>query len=123
MHSPSPQDFGLDEQLRFSLLQLNSWPALPDLLHDTAPHTIRICALLARKPSTGMLIPVILDIAPEVAYPVIGTLYVKGHIAPLGKIIGAPDAVDTAADRASPKLSPATGSFLGRVWLSLIAKP
>lgn len=121
MHPPPHQDFGLGCRLRFSLLQLNSWPALPDLLHDSAPHTIRICALLARKPSTGMLIPVMLDIAPEIAYPLIGTLYLKGHVTALGNIIGS-EATDAAAEYVSPKIPTATASFLGRVWLALMAK-
>lgn len=74
----------LERNLQFSVLQLTSWPPLSDLLLESAPDVTRICALLARKPSVGMLIPVILNIPPQVIYSLLDTLYTKGHISSVG---------------------------------------
>ncbi|MCX7256249.1 MAG: hypothetical protein NTZ64_05785 [Polaromonas sp.] len=62
------------------VLHLTCWPPLEQLLLETAQPVTRICALLARRPSVGMFIPVILDMPPEIIYPLLQMLYEKGHI-------------------------------------------
>ena len=68
--------------LQFQILRLVSWPSIPQMSDSTASHVARICALLARKPSTGMLIPGLLGIPPETAYVLLDQLYAQGHIRP-----------------------------------------
>jgi hypothetical protein len=111
----------LEQNLQLSLLQLTSWPGLPDLLQDTAPSLTRICALLARKPSVGMLIPAMLDMQPQVAYELLETLYAKGHISPVGAVLTPEQADSPRPDSvSSPELPAATASFLGKIWLRLM---
>lgn len=62
------------------VLYLTSWPPLEQLLLETAKPMTRICALLARRPSVGMFIPVVLDMPPEIIYPLLQMLHEKGHI-------------------------------------------
>jgi len=64
------------------VLHLASWPPLSKQWHDTAPHITRICALLARRPSVGTLIPVLLDIPPHIAHSLLEALHASGHIYP-----------------------------------------
>jgi hypothetical protein len=66
--------------LQNQVLHLDSWPSLPSLLPETVPDMTRICALLARRPSVGMLIPILLNIPAEVAYAMLETLHAGGHI-------------------------------------------
>lgn len=109
--------------LQFSVLRLISWPELPDLLLDTAPHVTRICALLARRPSVGMLIPVMLDIPQNVAYALLETLYVNGHISPVGAVLAAEHPVGLKTDQEKlPETCAKTVSFLSKVWHRLTEK-
>lgn len=111
----------LEQNLQLSLLQLTSWPSLSELLQDTAPNLTRICALLARKPSVGMLIPAMLDMQPQVAYALLENLYAKGHISPVGAVLTPEQAVlPKSGPVSSPALPTATASFLGKVWLRLM---
>lgn len=64
------------------VLHLASWPPLSMQWHDMAHHMTRICALLARRPSVGMLIPVMLDIPPHIAHSLLEALHANGHIYP-----------------------------------------
>lgn len=64
------------------VLHLASWPPLSRQWHDTAPHITRICALLARRPSVGALIPVMLDIPPHIVRSLLEALHANGHIYP-----------------------------------------
>lgn len=117
MQTLSNKSSFLENNLQFSILQLASWPALPDLLQETAPHLTRICALLARKPSVGMLIPVMLDMPPQVTYSLLDTLYAKGHICPVGGAVAQEQVAFLKAEPAQrPELPAATASFLGKVW-------
>lgn len=70
----------LQDEIFNKVLHLTSWPPLEQLLLDTAQPMTRICALLARRPSVGMFIPVILDMPPAIIYPLLQRLYQKGHI-------------------------------------------
>lgn len=53
---------------------LASWPPTSLLLQDSGLHLARICALLARRPSVGMAIPV------QTAHFLLETLQACGHI-------------------------------------------
>lgn len=121
MQTLSDKSSFLERNLQFSVLQLASWPSLPDLLLETAPHVTRICALLARKPSVGMLIPVMLDMPPQVTYSLLDNLYAKGHIFPVGGMAAPEQAALLKAEPVqSPELPTATASFLGKVWHRLM---
>lgn len=70
----------LAECIKNQVLHLSSWPSLPKLSQEAVPDVTRICALLARRPSVGMLIPVLLHMPPPAAYALLETLYASGHI-------------------------------------------
>lgn len=111
----------LERNLQFSVLQLTSWPPLSDLLLESAPDVTRICALLARKPSVGMLIPVILNIPPQVIYSLLDTLYTKGHISSVGSGLVAESASLCKIDSTqSLELPMVTASFLDKIWHRLM---
>lgn len=99
------------------VLHLASWPPLSQQWHDTAPHITRICALLARRPSVGMLIPVILDIPPHIVRSLLDTLHANGHIYPAGALVP-----DQAMSSTEPvQVHEAVGlSFLDKLWQRLI---
>ncbi|MDQ3058300.1 MAG: hypothetical protein M3R45_02080 [Pseudomonadota bacterium] len=120
MQALSTHDFFLRPKLQFSVLQLASWPALCELAPDTAGHLSRICALLARKPSLGILIPAMLDIAPSVVYALLETLYAKGHILALGALAAPEPATAPNAEPVhAPELPAAATSLLGKIRLRL----
>lgn len=62
------------------VLYLVSWPSLDLNNQENIPHITRICALLARRPSVGTFIPVVLDLSPAIVFPLLEMLYDKGHI-------------------------------------------
>ncbi|MDQ3058359.1 MAG: hypothetical protein M3R45_02380 [Pseudomonadota bacterium] len=59
---------------------LASWPPESLLVQDSGPHLTRICALLARRPSVGMAIPVLLEIPAQTVHFLLETLQACGHI-------------------------------------------
>lgn len=59
---------------------LASWPPASLLLQDSGLHLARICALLARRPSVGMAIPVLLEIPAQTVHFLLETLQACGHI-------------------------------------------
>lgn len=110
--------------IKTQVLHLVSWPSLQHLLGSAAPQITRICALLARRPSVGMLIPVILNIPPHVAHPLLEMLYADGYIRLAGSAAIAPSA-PAPRPKAAPVSSEASASdisFLARLWQHLIAK-
>lgn len=62
------------------VLYLASWPSLDSILQENVLHITRICALLARRPSVGAFIPVILEISHDIIFPLLEMLYAEGHI-------------------------------------------
>ncbi|MCX7257186.1 MAG: hypothetical protein NTZ64_10725 [Polaromonas sp.] len=107
--------------LNTQVLCLVSWPSLQHLLGGAAPHITRICALLARRPSVGMLIPVILNIPPHVAHPLLEMLYADGYIRPAGPA-AAPLAPAPKAESAPSPDSTSDSSFLAKLWQHLVNK-
>lgn len=106
-----------NSQLSTQVLHLASWPPLHHLLQDSAPHLARICALLARRPSAGMLIPLMLDMPPQIAYPLLETLHAGGHIYPAGALPGHPPAL--LRDEAVEPQEPSAASFIAKLWQRL----
>lgn len=100
------------------VLHLASWPPLSLITLETAPHMTRICALLARRPSVGMLIPVMLDMTAGMTYSVLETLYANGHIYPAAALLPH-QAVFPQAEPVQ-SLEPAGISFFGKLWLRLM---
>jgi hypothetical protein len=107
------------------VLHLVSWPSLQLLLGSAAPQITRICALLARRPSVGMLIPVILNLPPHVVHPLLETLYADGYI----RLAGAASPDPAPAPAPAPKAEHAPSqeqaselSFVARLWHHLVDK-
>ncbi|MCX7258673.1 MAG: hypothetical protein NTZ64_18705 [Polaromonas sp.] len=107
----------LSEYINSRVLHLSSWPSLSSLSQETVPDITRICALLARRPSVGMLVPVLLRMPPPVAYSLLEMLYTGGHIY-----------ADRTPESAEPALcdeeladshEPAVISFISRLWKRL----
>lgn len=108
----------LSECINNQVLHLSSWPSLPKLSQEAVPDVTRICALLARRPSVGMLIPVVLNMPPPVAYSLLETLYASGHIYSARTM---PPAEPTLFDAESVgNQEPAVISFISRLWMYLI---
>lgn len=106
--------------LQFTVWTLISWPPLSCLLvEESAPHLIRICALLARRPSAGQLIPIMLQIPPETTYPLLDFLYMGGYICSIGDMQKQEQA---ALSKSDPEVSVETSYFLGKAWQKLLDK-
>jgi hypothetical protein len=104
-------------QISNQVLHLASWPPLSPQWHETAPHVTRICALLARRPSVGLLIPVMLDIPPHTVCSLLEALHADGHIYPSAALADQPG---LSTVEAVPPHEPAGCSFLGKLWQRLI---
>lgn len=107
-------------EINYQVLHLASWPSLPHLLHETAPHMTRICALLARRPSVGILIPVMLNIPHHIAQPLLEKLHASGHIYPAGAV--SPELALPGIESAPMDDSVPGSSFLTKLWQRLIEK-
>lgn len=69
----------------------------------------------------GMLIPVILNIPPQVIYSLLDTLYTKGHISSVGSGLVAESASLCKIDSTqSLELPMVTASFLDKIWHRLM---
>ena len=105
-------------EINYQVLHLASWPPLAHLLHDSAPHMTRICALLARRPSVGILIPVMLNIPPPIAQSLLETLHARGHIYPASA--ASSDLVLPCTASVQGHESAVNSSFLSKLWQHLI---
>lgn len=91
------------------------------LLDETAADITRICALLARRPSVGILIPVMLDLSPQVAFSLLKSLYASGNIRP----VVVPDSEGPVQPGAEPALggeAAVATSFIAKIWQRLMEK-
>lgn len=106
--------------MQFSqVLHLASWPSLSELPLDTAPQITRICALLARRPSVGMVIPRMLDISSGMAYSLLKNLYANGHVYPAAG--GLSDQAVLSDAQPVQICEPAVASFFGKLWQRLVS--
>jgi hypothetical protein len=108
----------MHEAIDNQILHLGSWPPLHHLLQETAPETTRICALLARRPSVGMLIPVLLNIQPHIAHALLEALRADGHIYPATVLLPEQAAAPTEQEQSQEH---ANLSFAAKIWKHLIA--
>lgn len=107
----------LSECINNRVLYLSSWPSLANLSQEAVPDVARICALLARRPSVGMLVPVLLRMPAPVAYSLLETLYTGGYIYADRTLEPAEAALFDAESADSHE--PAVISFLARLWKRL----
>lgn len=109
----------LADCIKGQVLHLSSWPSLPRISQEAIPDVTRICALLARRPSVGMLVPVILHMPAPAAYALLETLYVSGHI----YADKTPEAAEPASfsAEASGHHEPDAISFISRLWKRLVS--
>lgn len=89
-----------DFQIR--LLHLVSWPSLTEWPEADQPLAARVCALLARRPTTGALLPVLLGLAEAQVFPLIEALRLAGHVQAGAQQPPAPDPATAAARPAAP---------------------
>jgi len=106
-----------------SLVRLVSWPSLTHLPEDVRPTVARLCALLARKPTTASLLPRSLGLEDAHVYPLLEALRLHGHVHaccaaaavnPGARLAEAPTATETM---------PADPSLIGKLWQRLISRP
>lgn len=98
------------------VLHLSSWPSLIRLSQESVPDVTRICALLARRPSVGMFVPLVLNMSPLVAYSLLETLYASGHIySDKMQVTRQPSLAEEFASHQEP----AVISFIARLWQRL----
>lgn len=107
----------LSEGITSRVLHLSSWPSLSSLSQDAVPDVARICALLARRPSVGMFVPVLLRMPAPVAYSLLETLYTGGHIY-TDRTLAPAEPAPCGAEPADI-YEPAVISFLSRLWKRL----
>lgn len=113
--------------VRYSLMRLVTWPNLPqmtDVADDDLPLLARICALLACKPTTASLIPLVLGVAEDKVYAALEALYRGRYV----QIVAGAAELDQAAV-AGPSLATqeelsAAGrapisSIIGNIWQRL----
>lgn len=65
---------------KFQIARLVSWPPLTDVPSNVLPIMARVCALLARRPTTTSLVPMILDVPQDLVFAVIEANCLYGHI-------------------------------------------
>lgn len=92
---------------------LVSWPSLTQLPEHLLLMAARLCALLARRPTTVSVIPRLLDLPESQVLPMIKALSLHGHV----QLSGAPAAASPIApdDEARP-----ASSLIGRIWQRLV---
>jgi len=100
------------------VFHLASWPPVSQLPQENASNITRICALLARRPSVGMLIPLMLNMPEPVIYSLLETLHASGHIYIARSPLPAPLAVPDAEPAQTHE--PVVMSFLAKLWQRLI---
>lgn len=65
---------------QFAVLQLRSWPDLRHVTDDLLPDVLRICALLAFRPTGAPLIHRLVGIPRERALHIVDMLHLHGHL-------------------------------------------
>lgn len=100
--------------IKNQVLHLSSWPSLSNLSEEAVPDIVRICALLACRPSVGMFVPVLLQIPPPVAHSLLETLYTNGHIYANRTL--APARPTLCGEYSADSHEPAVIPFISRLW-------
>lgn len=110
---------------QFSMVRLVSWPSLTHLPEDVLPPVARLCALLARKPSTASLLPLMLGLPEAQVFALIEALRLYGHVQ-VASTGAAPDSGARAAQRPAEPMAEARSSspsLIGKLWQRLVTRP
>ena len=106
--------------IQYSVLRLHSWPSLTDIDVTLAPDMARMCALLAIRPSSAMLLPRLLGISHERASQLMKMLLVQGHLDNVDPAEVEPVSTSSEPvpmpDEPRSKLANPASRLLGRLW-------
>lgn len=121
LHS-RPQNY----EFQYSVVKLQSWPSLAYMPEEVVPAVARICALLARKPTTASLIPLTLGLPEAHVFALIEVLRLNGHLqanglAPSDSVQRDADAKEALAN-ASPSAPSTEPSFITKLWQRLASR-
>jgi len=95
---------------------LASWPSLTQLPENALVMAARLCALLARRPTTASVIPRLLGLPESQVFSMIKALSLHGHVQVSGaSVTASPSEPD---DEARP-----VASLIGRIWQRLLPQP
>ena len=106
---------------RYSVFRLESWPCLTHLPEEVIPLVARVCALLARKPTTASLIPLALGMSEEQVLAVIEAMRLYQHVSMSGgaNAAAASGAAQSAVANPNDEVKPAENSLIGKIWQRL----
>lgn len=111
----------LHRELKYQVLHLVCWPSMSQMLDATGADIARICALLARRPSVGILIPVMLNLSPEQTFSLLKALHASGNICS----VAVPDCDAPDPLHVEPPVCCACAadtSFIAKLWHRLMEK-
>lgn len=107
-----------------SVIYLVSWPPLTLFPTEDTPHVSRICAMLARRPSTLMFVGHRLDIPLKSVCCLLDKLHLQGHIATCKRV--STDNSEVVLTEPEPlfaeEVPTAAASFLSKFWRRLLTK-
>lgn len=109
-----------DKTFQLSMVRLVAWPSLTQLPQEVVPAVARLCALLARKPTTVFLLPQLLELPEVQVARMIQVLQLDG-CTQLSGMAAAP-AADTPAAVPHEGVRPAAPSLIGKIWQRLLAR-
>lgn len=117
-----PQNY----EFQYSVVKLQSWPSLAYLPEEAVPAVARICALLARKPTTASLIPLTLGLPEAQVFALIEVLRLNGHLqanglAPSDSVQRDAEAKEALAN-ASASAPSSEPSFIAKLWQRLASR-
>lgn len=113
--------------VRYSLMRLVTWPNLPqmsEVADEDLPLLARICALLAYKPTTASLIPLVLGVTEEKVNALLEALYRGRHVQIVGGVGDGDQAAAAEPSVASQEELSVAGkaqvsSIIGNIWQRL----
>lgn len=105
------------------VLRLNAWPCMNDLPPAALPLVARICALLAHRPTSALLIPTMLDAPAAQVYPVLEVLHVNRFVRMVGEHHAAADAACHGHPNQPGDRPLHESSLVAKIWQRLRAHP
>ena len=120
---PAPEASTPDSQ-DFSVLELRVWPNLSSLNAADVADVARVCALLAYRPTTGMLVPALLGLVKARVRTILRGLSAHGclseHPVVSTRALQAQPARTQRAEAQEHAPEPAGDGFVARLWQTLI---
>lgn len=112
----------------YGVVRLASWPDLMALSADAVPLAARVCALVACKPTTASLIPLILDAPKDAVFRLLDRLHLDGHLewdeAAFGsgpsQAAAGPSVPAAAASTAAKEAPSPAGALVNKLWNRLL---